>query len=77
MPLSTDSGFERAFADLAHAEITDRVPGLLDYMLGFQVLDVNDDQTRAAGIFGYQVNDELMYIPVFFMSAMGLVICSQ
>jgi hypothetical protein len=63
-----DLEFEKTFADIAHAHLRDKAPALFDYLVGFQVLDVNDDQTRAVGVFGCQVGDELIYLPVFFLN---------
>lgn len=63
-----DDQFERSFADLAYAYLKDKVPRLLDFMIGFQVVDKNDDNTRAFGIFGFEVGKkQLLYAPVFFM----------
>jgi hypothetical protein len=45
-----EAEFERTFADLAHARLRDRAPGLLDYMVGFQLLDKSDDDTHAVGV---------------------------
>jgi hypothetical protein len=50
---------------IAETYILDKAPHLSDYMLGFQLLKKNDDDTKAAGIFAYKVGEELVYIPVF------------
>lgn len=63
-----DADFERTFADLAHANLRDRAPILLDYLVGFQMLDKNDEGTRAVGVWGFKVGDEWMYAPVFFLN---------
>jgi len=60
--------FERSFADLAYAHLKEKAPKLLDFMVGFQVLDKNDDETRAAGIFGFEVGKQWFYAPNFFMN---------
>lgn len=60
--------FERSFADLAYARIKDKAPKLLDFMVGFQVLDKTEDETRAAGIFGFQVGKQWFYAPIFFIN---------
>jgi hypothetical protein len=64
----TDSDFERTFSDLAFASLRDRAPSLFDYLVGFQVLDQNEDQTHAVGVFGCRVGSEWVYLPVFFNS---------
>ena len=66
--LSSDTQFERTFSDLAFASLQDKAPALLDYLVGFQVLDVNEDQTKAVGVFGTKVGEEWVYLPVFFLN---------
>ena len=60
--------FERSFADLAYSYIKDKAPRLLDSMIGFQVVDKNDENTHAIGIFGFQLGRQVMYAPVFFLN---------
>jgi hypothetical protein len=59
--------FESTFADLSYAHLKERAPKLLDYMVGFQVLDKNEDETRAAGVFGFKVGRQWFYAPMFYM----------
>lgn len=68
MPNQTDTEFERQFADLAHTVVSDKAPALADYLIGFQVLDVNEDQTKATGVFGCEVGNEMIYLPVFYLN---------
>lgn len=63
-----EAEFERTFADLAHARLRDKAPGLLDYMIGFQLLDKSDDDTHAVGVWGFKVGPEWLYQPVFFLN---------
>ncbi len=63
-----EAEFEKTFADLAHARLRDRAPGLLDHMVGFQLLDKSDDDTHAVGVWGFKVGPEWMYAPVFFLN---------
>ena len=67
-PTSTDSNFERTFADLAYARLRDKAPSMLDYLIGFQLIDKNDDETHAVGVFGFKVGSEWVYAPVFFIN---------
>ena len=53
-----ESSFEQAFASLAYTYIKDKAPRLLDFMTGFQLVDRNDDNTKAVGVFGFQVGNE-------------------
>lgn len=63
-----ETQFEQAFASLAYTYIKDKAPRLLDHMVGFQLIDRNDDNTKAAGIFGYRVGKTWLYSPVFFLN---------
>lgn len=60
--------FEQSFASLSFAYLKDKAPKLLDYMLGFQLVDRNDDNTKAIGIFGFKIGEEFVYAPVFFLN---------
>ena len=60
--------FEDDFGSLAYQFVNDRAPALVPYMLGFEVVDRNDDGSKAVGIFGYKVDDDFYYIPAFFLN---------
>lgn len=60
--------FETTFADLAHAHLRDRAPRLLDYLLGFQVIDVNEEQTHSVAIMAFDVSGQSVYVPIFFLN---------
>lgn len=63
-----DGQFEQAFSNLAHAFIKDKAPSLLDHEVGFQLMDRNEDNTKAIGIFGFKVGNQWLYAPVFFLN---------
>lgn len=63
-----DQQFEQSFASLAYQHIADKAPALLDYMVGFQLVDRNDDATKAAGVFGFKMGNDWLYAPVFFIN---------
>jgi hypothetical protein len=65
---SSDAQFEATLADLAFNSLREKAPALFDYLVGFQVLDVNDEQTKAVGMFGCRVGPEWVLIPVFFLN---------
>lgn len=67
-PTSSDANFEATFADLAFARLRDKAPSLLDYLVGFQLIDKNDEETHAVGVFGFKVGKEWVYSPVFFIN---------
>jgi len=63
--------FEKSFADLAYSYINQNAPKLLDFMVGFQVLEHDDDESRAVGVFGFSVGGkkkDMFYAPVFFLN---------
>lgn len=63
-----ETEFEQAFSSLAYAYLKDKAPRLLDYMLGFQLIDRNEDNTKAIGVFGFQIGKQWLYAPVFFLN---------
>lgn len=65
---ATEEGFEQAFSSLAYAYLKDKAPRLLDFMVGFQLVERNEDNTKAMGIFGFQVGEQWLYAPVFFLN---------
>ena len=65
---SQDTQFEQAFSSLAYSYIKDKAPQLLDYVVGFQLVERNEDDTKAVGVFGFQIGDRWLYIPAFFLN---------
>ena len=63
-----DTPFEQAFSNLAHAYLQDKAPGLLDHEIGFQLLDRNNENTKAVGIFAFKVGSMWLYAPMFFLN---------
>lgn len=64
--LADDVSFEQNFFQLAFAYIRDKVPNLLDYMLGFEVVNKNEEGTQAIGLFKFDVSGRNLFIPVFY-----------
>ena len=63
-----EEGFEQAFSSLAYAYMKDKAPRLLDFMVGFQLVDRNEDNTKAMAVFGFKIGDQWLYAPVFFLN---------
>lgn len=63
-----DGSFEQSFASLAYSYLKDKSPKLLDSIVGFQLVDRNEDSTKAVGVFGAKVGDEWVYVPAFFLN---------
>ena len=64
----SDTDFEITFADLAHAQLRDRAPALLDYLLGFQVIESNEDSTHGVGVLGFKIGEQMLFVPSFFLN---------
>lgn len=62
-----DTSFEQSFSNLAHAYLRDKAPTLLDHELGFQLVDRNQENTKAIGVFAFKVGSQRLFAPVFFM----------
>lgn len=62
-----DAPFEQSFSNLAHAYLRDKAPSLLDHELGFQLLDRNQENTKAVGVFAFKVGSQTLFAPVFFL----------
>jgi hypothetical protein len=53
---------------MAFVFLRDRAPALMPYLLGFEVVDREEDGSRAIGIFGFKVSGEYYYVPAFFVN---------
>lgn len=60
---------EKDFSQLAFAFLQDRAAGLLPYLLGFEVVDRDEDGSKAVGIFGFNVSGHYYYVPAFFINS--------
>lgn len=63
---SPDQPYEQAFASIAHASLQSRVPTLMEYEVGFQLLDKSRDGSKALGAFGFKVGDRDLLMPVVY-----------
>lgn len=59
---------ESVLADLAVQEVSERVPALFDHYIGFELIDRNDEGTRAAGLLGFGIGNALAYVPILFLN---------
>jgi hypothetical protein len=62
------SNFEVKFGQLADSQIYSKAPSLTQYKVGFQLIDKNEDETKAVGVMVYKIGEQWAYIPVFFMN---------
>ena len=63
-----ETEFEQAFSSLAYSYLRDKAPRLLDNMVGFQLVERNEDNTKAVGVFGINIDKQWLYAPVFFLN---------
>jgi len=62
-----DQTFESKFAKMAGVQLNEKLPSLLPYNVGFQLIDKNDEETQAKGIHAFVINGLWVYVPVFFL----------
>lgn len=63
-----EQAFEQSFASLAYSYLKDQAPRLIDHLIGFQLVERNNDNTKAVGVFGFKIGDSWAYAPVFFLN---------
>jgi hypothetical protein len=68
MPDANQQMLEKTFSDLALNTLRDKAPSLQDYMLGFQMIKSEEDGAKAVGIFGFEIDGDVYYAPVFFIN---------
>ena len=59
---------EKNLSEIAFASLAEKTPALMDYYLGFDLVEKNDQGTRAAGIMGFKIGKQLVYVPIFFLN---------
>lgn len=64
----SDATFEVKFSKLVDSALREKVPALMDYYIGFQIIDKNEEDTRAVGVSVFVVNNVWAYMPVFFIN---------
>jgi hypothetical protein len=65
---ANESDFEKSFSTLAHVYLRDKAPSLLKYEVGFQLIDKNEDNTKAAGMAVFRAGGQWFYVPIMFIS---------
>ena len=60
--------FEQQFGILANAVISDKFPQLDSMKLAFQLIDKEDDNSRACGASVYIVGKTVIFVPAFFLN---------
>jgi hypothetical protein len=68
MPAVEKARVEQSLSDLAIAEVGSKLPKLMQHLVGFEVIECNDEATRAAGILAFDLGGGLVYSPVLFLN---------
>lgn len=58
--------FEQDFSRIGYAFLKDKAAPLLQYLVGFETVERDEDGSRAVGIFGFKLNEKFYYVPTFF-----------
>ena len=61
-----DTEFESKLHVLAYPELQAKVPRLVKSMIGFELLDKDEDETKAVGVYVFRVGDQIVFVPVFY-----------
>lgn len=64
----TESDFEQSFFDISLVYLRDKAPMLMEHLLGFEILEHDEEDERAAGVFGFKLGEQELYAPVFFIN---------
>ncbi|MFA5525245.1 MAG: hypothetical protein WC992_00275 [Acholeplasmataceae bacterium] len=63
---NSDSEFERRLHQLVFPQIRAKSPKLMPNMVGFELLDVNDDESQAKGVFAFRLGPQQILVPLVF-----------
>jgi hypothetical protein len=63
-----ENQLEQDFSRLAYMFVQDRAAPLMKYMLGFEVVNREEDGSRAVGLFGFKIGKDYYYVPAFFVN---------
>lgn len=63
----SEKTFEQNFAQLAEVHVKDKVPSLMEFWVGFQLLHKEENEESATGIMAFVLNKLWIYIPVIFI----------
>jgi hypothetical protein len=63
-----EAEFEKAFAGIAYSTIRNKAPRLLDSLVGFQLIERNEDNSKAIGAFGFKLGKQWLMAPIFFLN---------
>lgn len=64
MPTSDNS--ELAFSQIAYSFLGEKAPKLAKHILGFEVIEREEETDRMMGVFSFQIGNKFLFAPVFF-----------
>jgi hypothetical protein len=66
---AADDQIEGAFFQLAYQRLQDTLKNLIPYLVGFEIVKKNEDNTKALGVFGFRSkNGQILFVPAFFIN---------
>lgn len=66
---AADDQIEGAFFQLAYQRLQDTLKNLIPYLVGFEIVKKNEDNTKALGVFGFRSSEgQILYVPAFFIN---------
>jgi hypothetical protein len=65
-----DQAVAEAFAQQAYTAVGNRDRKIMcdPYLLGFEIVDKNEENNRLVGVFAFRVSGEILMVPVFFLN---------
>jgi hypothetical protein len=66
---AADDQIEGAFFQLAYQRLQDTLKNLIPFLVGFEIVKKNEDNTKALGVFGFRSqNGQILFVPAFFVN---------
>jgi hypothetical protein len=66
---AADDQIEGAFFQLAYQRLQDTLKNLIPYLVGFEIVKKNEDNTKALGVFGFRSKGgQILFVPAFFIN---------
>lgn len=66
---AADDQIEGAFFQLAYQRLQDTLKNLIPYLVGFEIVKKNEDNTKALGVFGFRSESgQILFVPAFFIN---------
>lgn len=66
---AADDQIEGAFFQLAYQRLQDTLKNLVPYLVGFEIIKKNEDNTKALGVFGFRSKGgQVLFVPAFFIN---------